>query len=440
MRDITKLLESIPLDQLTGDDNMSKPEIKVKSHAPAMIAVAACAALVCTGAVFMLNQGGKTAEKDSAVSPKAAVTDAQSLEETPMAEDPEADPAETTVIHTDPVPPEAVQQDNTGSYSELTALYNEAVSSGDFSKLNEEIFRVQDEKYLIDFDAAKSTKHFFSEQIGGADGNLDLWVADYSYSYPFLRVYVAAATKDGSPLEDAIPDECSFDAVQMTINGFDTNHYGTGYFEKYGSVGMSSIIIYLDDMEFEPSEEPSDVTIEMNGLRGRNLGSTVDDTVTAKMSAAFKAELSIDNTVISDLNVPGSWDNKYTNEWHFAADYTVKKVAYNDSGMAITVEGSFKNNDMQQALFWSENAVAVKTRSIPGLDNSDITNNCDLTGTNAFVSVIREDGSICELEITDYKVVDDGANTKTIFLDMSTFGLDLTNAKSLMIGSAEIDF
>ncbi|MBR4622580.1 MAG: hypothetical protein IKO44_03480 [Ruminococcus sp.] len=432
MKDITKLLEEIPLDRLTGDDYMNKrSEIKVKSHAPAIIAVAACAAVACAGAFFFLGNKDKDnkPETDTKKTPAAVISEAESEPEQ------EADSAAGTEKESQPEPEQPAEK--SAEYTELRALYD----AGDFAKLNEEIYRVQDEKYSIDFEKARLEKVFMSGKVGTSSGDLDLWVVNYDYSYPFLRIRVAAATKDGSPLDDVITDECTFTNTDILINGNGISGYSTGYFEKYGSIGLNTILVDLDERyDAELPQSVCNITLSIDGLSNKGGINSTDERISATMSAAFTADFTNNYTVISDLNAAGSWDNKFTNDWHFAADYTVKKVSYNSNGMAITVEGYFSPEDMDQALFWSENAVAVKKRPIEGLDSSDITNNCDLSGTNAFVSMIRNDGSLEELEISDYKTADNGDGTKTIYLNMSTFGFDYIDAKGLMIGSAEIDF
>ncbi|MBR1765063.1 MAG: hypothetical protein IJ746_06670 [Ruminococcus sp.] len=446
MRDITRLLESIPLDELTGDDTMNKrSEIKIKSRAPAIAVAAACALVACGGAVAVFAGRSSAPEKDEAPkTPAAVISEAESEEQSEAA--PET--TTTTALHTDPVPAEAGEPlaYSADSADRLEALYVQAAQSGDYYDFNKALREEVNGKYLIESPVLEETINFSRQKLGAQDvvDGVDLWVSGYSCSYPFLNVYVAAATRDASPLGDIIPAQTSFNIFSSSINGSYITHHSGGFFEIDGAFGLCSVTIYLNEPypseSFNIVDGENDITFVVDGLNGREYGSEDDIYVSGTLKAEFKADIFGDRKTIDGLNAPGSWDNKYYGDQHFAMDYTVKKLDYSKSGLAVTMQGNINISDLKLGLFRGENAVAVKHRGIEGADNSEITEACDLTGTNAFVSLIMKDGTVKELEYSNFESEVNPDATVTVYLDMTTFGIDLDNASGIMIGSAEIDF
>ena len=430
MRDITKLLESIPLDELTGDDSMNKrSEIKVKSKAPAIAVAAACAVVACGGAIAMFAGRDKAPEKDSSTSePGAVISEA-------------AEAPETTTTTAAPSTPAPVAYTD-GSSGRLAELYTAAEQSGDYYEFNKALSEEVNAKYKMPTEGLEDTISFSHEKLGTVEGgSIDLWLSGYSYSYPYLNLMVGAASADGSPLEDKMADEMGFEMISVRFGDRPSAHYSSGNFEKNGSFGLCSVVIMLNDQgeDFVLPDGECDIGFYVSGLVGRNYGEETDRKAAAEMNARFKADLTDRRTVISGLNTAGSWDNKYNDDKHFAMDYTVKELAVSPNGGSVTLSGDINADELQNALFFAENAVAVKTRSLEWLDDNGIRDACDLSGTNAFVCLEMKDGTVRELEYSHYDTEVNSDGTVTVHLDMTTFPVDTDSAAAVLIGSARIE-
>ena len=427
MRNLTELLQEIPLDEMTEGLEMKNKEknsiimpetnttAKIKSKAPLAAAIAACAVIAVMGAVHFLGGNGvKTApnaKDNSGVTTSAADTSA----------------ADVT---------------NEKTVAEDISVYSE----------NEQFARLMydsDEE----FELVKDNMRIMDEKIGTVEKgfeNLDIRVVDVICNYPYYVVDVGIQTKDGSE----IPDEVTEWNKVMFSEIFSNDEFSLNISyapRKFGDKAIYRLIAspncVIRDNDQGYIDENSDISVKIAPCSGED----GDDLFTASFKAGeifgkdqtsegnYMLETSQDgHCYLCDVSRPDRFkDNEKT-------EYTVNGISYSNCGVKVNV--TFKNVVARLGNTDALNVI-LSDEDIMSLKLKDSDERINLIKDTDFIQnlVSSNNGEAGTVEGSSYDV-----GTERIYCEKERDGsfsfywnlidepVDISKVESVKFGSAEI--
>ena len=321
MRNLTELLEEIPLDEMTGgldmtvsadnnrNNNGQDGKVKIKSKAPIAAAIAACATLAVFGAVQFGNN----------VSPKPANNNDSSFTTTD---------AEDT---------------------------SEELSPDEETQKNYELSRLYYDTNGFEYDYAADNISVMQGKVGTivkGFKDYDIRVIDTKCSYPFYSIDIAVQRKDGGKLPNE--DEMIINSW-WKINGngatgscgyndYDNVRIMTISFSEpellYGSLTEDSDIdieLFTADMADGNYEENSEDLFKASIKVGELFGKDINSYGSLMMEAGVKGKQTFTNSEYKIQPVDGE-PAGYEEAEEIDAEFTVNKISYSNCGIAAEID------------------------------------------------------------------------------------------------------
>ncbi len=422
MRNLTELLQEIPLDEMTGDDIMkdnrsnaenkditmyeNKGTARVKSRVPAIIAAAAFAAVI-GGGVFRYAQ--------NADEPETADT-APAASQTTTAEDSSARDA--------PVE----EGDAQACTSETGQAYDENVA----------LERLAFDNWGRSFENSQSSLTVFDWHVGNIESgfdNLDIRVTGVRASYPYYYIDIAVQTLDGTDIVD--DESCTSFSLDYDLTG-SSGHF-TGGLDNYGSKATGAVRMNLEESG-DSIESLDGLTLQINSIS--YISGDIDEAegVSHVISGRFIADLPAGEMHYAETTiqpeVTGEWtgDDFFTDSEHIG--YTVKQVDIAEGSLAVTLditEGDTSQLDMViQSMFYYTKRWTPEEYwgEVEGFDPE---------ADYDFFKAIKTDGTVEPLDISDLYIKPENGEY-VVYASLLNSGLDLENTGGFMLGSAEVKF
>lgn len=267
MRNLTELLQEIPLDEMTGGLNDMKMTennertitdnnsgARIRSKAPAAVAVAACAVVAVFGAVQMAN---------NKVESGASVNNS----------------------HTDVVENTATDAEDTVS----EYFDEETLKNYELSRL---IYDSAGRDYDADRDKIRIMEGKVGEITSGFDG-LDMRISSLNYQAPNLNIEVAVQTKDGSEIAPHLEEYFNDIEAQgaVWINGKRYGYEGISL-HSFGDTATGYILITPDWLNSYDLSD-NDIRVEISEMRSLDNELSGADSPSLDVSGEFTAEFKV---------------------------------------------------------------------------------------------------------------------------------------------------
>ena len=427
MRNLTELLQEIPLDEMTGglnnmkmtDNNektitVNNSGARIRSKAPAAVAVAACAVAAVIGSVQMSNnkfESGASVNDSHADVVEDAVTDAE---------------------------------DTSASVSpELIGLSDE--------EMNSKLSRIPYDENGYDYELVKDNINVLNEKLGTVkEGfeNFDIRVADIKMSYPFIEIDIAVSTLDGSniyrrgedPIFSRFPDVKTIKVFpSCTIDGIDYGNIRSAL-DYYGDTAISRQVIDLTLIKNsgrEPLNSESVIHYEFSQLFDSDY---TDDFSTGLFSVDIPIGEFVDvndtspwsNSVRPDAKGVMEYEDLYSTD-KIKLDYTVNEVDWSSSGLAVNISPDNKSENFDAFIM----TVDLFGNQLDLAKCNEFYRTCD-ENTDVFVDVDFMDGKTEKLNVTDTSYSENEDGSITLYYNTLTTPYNYDEVAALHFGSVVV--
>ena len=421
MRNLTELLQEIPLDEMTGGLNDMKMTennertitdnnsgARIRSKAPAAVAVAACAVVAVFGAVQMSNN---KVESGSSVNN-----------------------SHTDVVENTATDAEDTNEPETDGSNDLLSLPDK--------EMNYKLSRLTYDENGYDYELVKDKITVLDYKAGMTEAgyeNYDIRVADIKVSYPFLEFDVAITSKDGSTLESDINQNGVIFDTKCSIDGRDYTGVSSA-FEFYGNTAVNRQTIDLANDVYSINSD-SVVHFEIGDIRNiisqYSAGEEVKDAEPDKM---FSIDIPVGKYVDLNNTIPhentirpdakGTWlyEGMLSDE-KTELNYTVNELSWSSSGMTANVTFDSKKQfdpfELSVDLFGKQLDQARSSEKYRGFSDD----------TDVFVDVIFSDGTVEDLNVTNTSYSENEDGSIDLYYDTLTTPYNYDEVAAFRIGS-----
>ncbi|MDO4945719.1 MAG: hypothetical protein Q4E74_11035 [Ruminococcus sp.] len=410
MRNITELLQEIPLNELMGDVTMTDKEInktienaenkiaqekrgELKSDKPARVrrkmplAVAAAAFALVIGGGYVLSDIASGGEND--ISPAAQES-----------QDTEKD-----------IQPEDV---NENLLAENTAYLRKSY-----------------EEWGRSFDNGKDYIRVFDKQVGeitsGFD-NLEIRVLGTVCCYPYYSVSVMVRTLDGSEIGGGNSSGAKAEWSLSRSDGMSLGFYSGGM-DNYGDCLIGTIRMNYESNNGEFNNN-MDFVLEISQI-------TLDDDTS--LSGSFKGEFPAGDMLYKDKFLEVDQTGKWECSDGYELEYNLESISYSDCGLELSMDITSRESD---TITYSE-AINPYWRSVKrwtGPELWDTIEGFEPDFDYDFVKVRYEDGTSEALDFGDFDLIrDEGTGLFKAYFSLLSSPMNSDEITGFTIGSVEVD-
>lgn len=417
MRNLTELLQEIPLDDMMGglgemkktaENNERTVEqtdgaARIKSKAPAAAAIAACAVIAVVGAAQL---------SDNAVQPGSEgedfgiTTDAQDTDET--------------------------------------------CEQADENEINYMMSRLYYDQNGKDYELAKDNIRLMDGKVGEVEWgfeNYDIRVADVQVCYPFYDIEIAMQTKDGSMIEEPI----DFIFGKITANG-ESVSFAAGGMNVYGDKATGSLYIDMTDNVYADMNEDSDMVVVINSL-AKSEGGYEEGVAGGRFVAEFKLGELLEKDKLANGNYMISLEHDYLFAWdmeHFGEqrdlEFYINGMSWSNCGLTLNISVEKGDEDMEDyELGWALDPAwkrYLKDMSPEELTEQDLTLNeqhFDSERDYYFVKLEYKDGTVAYLDYSDLRCIKNQNGSYTLYFNDLHDPYDSENVRAFLIGDGRIE-
>lgn len=333
MRNLTELMQEIPLDEMVGgqitvtypaenNENIveqTDTNARIKKKTSAAMAIAACAAVAAVGAVqFSLN----------------------SFEPISVNEDTDSD------YHS--------YEFRGASDSEFEEV-REFTSEEEYE--NYQISRLYYDHNDIDYRLAEDHIRLMDSKLGEVTSgfqNYDIWIPDVQICYPYYSIEIAVQSKDGSPM----PPNSGFLDLNVKVNGNSVG-YTCNEFDIYDDTAVGTITISLMNNLGGISNfinDSSKISVEITNLNGLSEAWKYGEFYAEFEAGEFlekdhkdsEDHLDIPNDVTP---MPFTWEIEYEAEKRELV-YNVNYISWSNCGFIMNMDIVSGNEGMDDSDLW----------------------------------------------------------------------------------------